>query len=528
MTGTSLAPAPTSRPPVTPRPRGAVSALFRIEAVRLLRHPAVLTGLLLYLALWAYEWGTGGLAHRYPVLQDEDRYSQVPLLLVAAGAFIASNLALTRAQRSGVAAVTDLLALAPWRRTLAQLLAPLPLAMLSGLLVGARVAHLAAAPGAVGRPSLLELVTGPLIVLLAGVAGVAVGRLTSMVAVGPLVILGMAIFTLVGAVTLGRPMLKWWGLVAIEDEFEPPLPADLMHRPVTAHLVYLAACAAVCCAVALARSGVDRRIGVTAVGVTTVLAVVAGAGQSVTVPGDVAARRSVAEREPSAQQTCRTVGRVTYCAFRDFEGRIDQWSTLVGGMLGHTPPDRAADRYVVRQRLLFGATTSSVSISPPLAVWAADDARAGTPGAVPVGTKWGTDQIGGDAMLSFAGHFAARVVTGEPPTEASALSVCRSRAVLVLWLAATATEETTAALRSLLPRTGGSVVLPLLDSSLGLSIGRQEVSVVRSLLDRPADQVAQQVIANWAELTRPETGTERAASLLGTRVLGPAAEGARC
>lgn len=528
MTETNLAVSQTSSAPVSHRSRDAVGALFRIESVRLLRHPAVLTGIFFYLALWAYEWGAGALLHRYPILQDEDRYSQVPLLLIAVGAFVGSNLIATRAQRSGVASVTDLFALAPWLRTLAQLLMPLPLAVLSGLLVSGRIAHLAAMPGAVGQPSPLEMATGPLVVLLAGVAGVAVGRLTPMVSVSPLVILGMAVFTLVGAVTLSRPMLKWWGLVAIEDEFEPPLPADLMYRPVAMHLVYLAACAAVCCATALAQSGIRRRIGVTAVGVTTVLAAVAGSAQSVTLPEDIASRRVAAERQPSLQQVCQTVNMVMYCAFPDFEERIGQWSKVADGVLRHTPPTATADRYVVRQRLLFGTATGGLSTSPPLAAWAADDAQAGTPGSVPIGTKWGTDQIGGDAMLSFAGHFAARVVTGDPPTEEAALSVCGSRAVVVLWLAATATEETAAALHSLLPRTGGSVVLPLLDSSLALSIGRQEVLMVRSLLDRPADQVSEQVIANWDELTRPDTDTERAASLLDTRVQGAAAEGARC
>lgn len=211
MTETNLAVSQTSSALVSHRSRDAVGALFRIESVRLLRHPAVLTGIFFYLALWAYEWGTGALLHRYPILQDEDRYSQVPLLLIAVGAFVGSNLIATRAQRSGVASVTDLFALAPWLRTLAQLLMPLPLAVLSGLLVSGRIAHLAAMPGAVGQPSPLEMATGPLVVLLAGVAGVAVGRLTPMVSVSPLVILGMAVFTLVGAVTLSRPMLKWWG-----------------------------------------------------------------------------------------------------------------------------------------------------------------------------------------------------------------------------------------------------------------------------------------------------------------------------
>ncbi|MFF2409085.1 hypothetical protein [Streptomyces sp. NPDC058092] len=352
--------------------RSATCSLARTEAVRLLRHPAVLVAFALYAAQWAYSAYSGN--ESYPVLQDEDRYTQLPLLLIAAGALLAANLAALRPHRHGTDAMFDLLVLAPWWRTCAQLLSLLPLAALSAAVAGARIGYAAAQDAAVGRPSGAELATGPLVVLLAGAIGVLAARLVRSVAAGPLMVAGLGVATVVGALQ-AQSDWRWWGLVAVEDENQAPLPSALMYRPAGWHLLYLAALLALVAAVALLRSGRHVTTGFGAVtGLALALAVVAGCVQLRGVPDEVSRARAAAEQAPSAQQVCGTRGSVDYCAFPEFAVRSRQWARVAEGVLRWVPQEAREKRYVVRQHIV-PATPAPL----PLESWAADDRAAGLP-----------------------------------------------------------------------------------------------------------------------------------------------------
>ncbi|MFM9607700.1 ABC transporter permease [Streptomyces niveiscabiei] len=503
----------------------AQRALARFESTRVLGHPAFLTAVLLYAALWAYEaWG-GGPRGRYPVLQDEDRYTQLPLLLLAAGALVATNLTTTRLHRSGAQPLSGVLALPLWRRTLAHLATALPPAALAALLATARIAAYAASPAAVGSPSPAELATGPAVVLLAGCAGVTLARLTPSAAAGPYAVLLLGVLVLCGA--LGVRGLKWAGPVGVEDEFAAPLPGDLMHRPVAEHLVYLAALTGVLALLALVRAGMRAAPVRAALAVLAVTAAVAGVLQYRPLPDDIAARRAHAERQPGDRQRCRVADRVTFCAFPDFLGRSRDWQRVTDGILAGAPP--AGGPYAVRQRIFLGAGRDGVAGAPLLEAWARDDERHGTPGAVTVGTGWGTDDTGGDEMLAFAARFADRVVPGHAPAGGGRL--CRARAVTVLWLAAQATPQTADALRSIQRRSVNGVTLGTLGSSQALGFGAPEVQVVRDLLDMPAPRVADRLKASWTALADERTSTEQAARLLGATAPPDAergSEGTRC
>ncbi|MFE9022042.1 hypothetical protein ACFYNL_26265 [Streptomyces sp. NPDC007808] len=508
-------PSPAHRVPAPPGDAARAQwALARFECARVLRHPSFLATVFLYLLLWAYEAWSDGQTGRYPVLQDEDRHTQMPLLLLAAGTLIATHLATTRMHRHGAQPLCGVLTLPLWRQTLAHLVAALPPAAVAAVLTGARIAYDASAPTAVGSPSPVELATGPVVVLLAGCAGVTLARFTPSAAAGPFAAL------LLGALVLGSALdvrgMKWVGPVGVESEFAAPLPTDLMHRPALAHLAYLAAVTGVLVLLALVRSGARALPTRAALAVLAVAAVATGAVQYRPLPDDLVARRADAEKHPGDHQRCRVADRVTFCAFPEFMNRTEDWEQVTDGILGKVPADERSGPYPVRQRLFFGGDRDGVTDAPPLQAWARDDARHRTPGAVTVGTEWDTDDIGGTDMLGFAVRFADRAVPGaDREGEPAAGMLCRARAVTVLWLAAQATPQTDEALRSLARRSYGGISLATLGSSQALSVNDPEVQVVLDLLDRDATDVGRRLKDSWTALSDDRTSTAQAARLLG-------------
>ncbi|MFE2292170.1 ABC transporter permease [Streptomyces sp. NPDC059452] len=501
----------------------ATRTLARAEAVRLLRHPAVLAAFALYLVQWAYAGYSGD--DRYPVLHDEDRYTQLSLLLIAAGTLLAANLAALRSYRHGTDAMFDLLVLPPWRRTWAQLLALLPVAALSAVLAGARIGYAAAQDAAVGTPSVVELATGPLVVLLAGAIGVFMARVVRSVVAAPLTLAALGIVTVAGALqpTSG---IRWWGLVGIEDETVPPLPTALLHRPASWHLLYLAALLILVAAVTVLRAGGRSTAFRATAGVALLAVLGTGFTQQRGLPDEVREARTAAENAPSSQQVCVERDDIGYCAFPEFRDRSRQWAEVTSGVLRRVPQAAREERYVVRQHVFLSTVDTGVVPPLPVARWEADDRAAGTPGAVPVGTDWGThSDLAGDHMLGFAGSFAHRVVTGEAPADAHSQAVCHARGAITLWLAVQATDGTRAAYDSLAARSFGGLSLNAFDAVTGLSISAREQDLVRTLLTRPDADVGAQVKQSWTELTAPDTTTDEAAAILGVPAPPPAREG---
>ncbi|MFJ1591632.1 ABC transporter permease [Kitasatospora albolonga] len=501
----------------------ATRTLARVEAVRLLRHPAVLVAFALYLVQWAYSWYSGD--DRYPVLHDEDRYTQLSLLPIAAGTLLAANLAALRSYRHGTDAMFDLLVLPPWRRTWAQLLALLPVAALSAVLAGARIGYAAAQDAAVGTPSVAELATGPLVVLLAGAIGVLTARVVRSVVAAPLVLGALGIVTVAGAL-LPKSGVRWWGLVGIEDETVPPLPSALLHRPVSWHLLYLAALVTLVAVAAVLRAGGRSTVLRVTAGVALLAVLGTGAAQQRGLPDEVRAARTAAENAPSSQQVCAERGTIAYCAFPEFEDRSRQWAEVTAGVLRHAPEAAREQRYTVRQHIFLSTVGDGLVPPLPVAEWAADDRAAGTPGAVAVGTDWGThSDLAGDHMLGFAGGFAHRVVTGEALTDPGSHMVCRARGAITLWLAVQATDGTRDAYGSLAGRSFGGLSLNAFDAVTGLNVSAREQALVQTLLTRPDAEVGAKVKQSWAELTAPDTTTDEAAALLGVPAPSAAREG---
>ncbi|MFC8718708.1 ABC transporter permease [Kitasatospora sp. NPDC057198] len=489
----------------------AVRALARVEAVRLLRHPAVLAAGALYAVLWARDLPGGDAAHRFPVLPGDVSWSvHLPLLLLAAGVLLAAHQGVLRAHRDGTGPLFDVLLLGRDRRTAAHLLALLPVTALAALLTAVRAGYLAARPGAAGTLSWWELPAGPLCVPLAGAVGVLLARTAHAAVLAPVAVAGLGVLTVAAAVD---PAPAWHRLVPLPlaDETAAPLPAALADRPDAAHLLWLAALTALAAGCALGRRA--RPVAACALAV----ALAAGALHLRGPSGAVAERRAAYTAHPAAYQHCTTLGAVTTCAFPGFEAWTGQWRAVAEGVLRYAPPPVAQARYTVRQRILPAAPGGNGAPLP--ASWAEDDAAAGTPEAVGVGTDWSAGTAAGerrgDAVAEYATGFAYRAVTGRVPGGPGTTTVCGARAVLVLWLAGSATPGARDALRSVRGRTSGALSFPLLGTSAaGLSFDPRAARVAFELIGaRPPVDAA----AHWAELAAPDTGVERAAELLGVQ-----------
>jgi hypothetical protein len=249
------------------------------------------------------------------------------------------------------------------------------------------------------------------------------------------------------------------------------------------------------------------------------LAVTVAAGVAQNLPPDpkLAAARLAATERPAARQHCQRVGTVTYCAFTGFEPWVPEWSAVVGGVLRRVPGAVAGPPLAVRQRVIAPEGSSlhpggGVVPSAPLSEWRADDLAAGTPNAITVGTWWGD----GWSEAGLAGRTAYELISRSGPGRSGEL--CQSRGVLVGWLAAQATADTKAGLRTMADGSRGGVAFTEAGFGGGLFLPQRELTMVWSLLDQPADEVGARVLRHWDELTAPTTTIDQAARLLGVPV----------
>jgi hypothetical protein len=196
-------------------PRRAVLALARLETVRMLRHPVTVAAALFLAASWVSAWFAIGTT-RYPVLQNLDRDSAIGMLVLLGGAaLIVGNLAVLRAQRDGTTGLSRVLILPDHARTVAHLLALLPLALVGAVLILARMAVLAICAPSAGHPNPYELAVGPAGVLLLGALGVLLGRLSRSAVAAPLALLVL----LAGLVVL-EPLAHGGGALCKQVEAE--------------------------------------------------------------------------------------------------------------------------------------------------------------------------------------------------------------------------------------------------------------------------------------------------------------------
>jgi hypothetical protein len=484
----------------------------------MVRHPVTAAATVLLLTLWVCDWFLSRTT-RYPVLAELDRGSAIGVMILLGGAaLVVGNLAVLRAHRDGTARLSQVLILPEHARTLAHLLTPLPLAVLGAVLAVARLAVLAIAAPAAGRPNPYELAIGPASVLLLGALGVLLGRLVRSAVAAPLALL-VLLAGLVALVPLtdGAPGALWLALEGAPSP-ETPTPVALLARPAAAHLGYLLGLAGLLAVAALLRAGA-RGTWVAVAGVLALAIAVAGGTAQLAEPGRaVAEARAETMSHPSRHQVCRELGGVTYCAFEDFRRWIPAWDAVVQAVVARVPATARSGRLTVRQRIAVPAFDRGTGPDDLLAAWRADDAAAGTPGAVGVDTRWGDAETAAD----LAGQIAYRLVTGEtgaaPVAGRDGATACGGAGVLVAWLAGQASPQAGAGLR-LLVEDGrderGGVTFSQNHLFPAVFVPAPELAVATQALARPPAETAARVQRSWAVLSAPGSTVAQAAQLLG-------------
>lgn len=507
-----------------PRSMAATVALAYFEAKKLLRHPFTIAAAVLYTAPWLYAWVSAIPGSRYPVLQDADRGTQTgAMFLLGSTVLLTANLAVLRPVRHGTDKQLEVLLLSRGQRALAALLSVVAGAGLAIVLISLRALTLVTAPGAVGRMNLYELATGPMVVLLLGASGVLLGLAFRTVLVAPLILAAIVAANLFAAMpAISTSPARWLLPIALEDVTALPMPGDLLARPAAAHLVYLTALTVLVIGAALLLTG--SRALPTGLAIVALILLGVSAPAQMRVPDEqTMAARVAATNRPALAQVCEQHGKVKYCAFPDFQNWIGDWDAIVTKVVRRTPVD---EPFSVRQRVFaVGSGHGTGIVAPaPLPDWNDDDQRAGTPGAIAVGTAWGT----GLPELQLAAGVAHQIVTGTAQ-KPNIMTVCGGRSVLVLWLAGQASPSATRSLKELTSNGSGGVILTPAGFGTGLLISHRDAMVALSLLDRPTTTIAPIVTQRWATLRNPTTTTEQAAAVLGVQdPSGPASEESQC
>ncbi|GII27206.1 ABC transporter [Planotetraspora mira] len=512
-----VAEAPGSPAADASAPRRAVLALARVEMVRMLRHPVTVAATLLLAGLWVSDWFTTKTT-RYPVLQELDHDSAMGMMILLGGAaLIVGNLAVLRAHRDGTTGLSRVLILPDHARTLAHLLAPLPLAVVGAVLILARMAVLAICAPAAGHPNPYELAVGPATVLLLGALGVLLGRLTRSAVVAPL-----ALLVLLAGLVFLEPLTNGGKALWLAPQGQPtpmmPIPVSLLARPAAAHLGYLLGLAGLLATAAVLRAGA-RGVRVAGAGAVALACTVAGGTAQLSPPSPaVTAARIAVMNQPSQHETCQELGHVTYCAFAEFSRWIPAWNTVVQAVVARVPATARSTQLTVRQRIAIPAFDRGTGPEQLLAAWRADDAAAGTPGAIGIDTSWGDSP----AAANLAGQVAYRLVTGQtgeaPIEQRDGATACGGAGVLVVWLAGQASTHAGTGLGLLAEDARderGGVSFYETQRFPTVYVPTPELTVATQALARPRADIAARVQQSWATLTAPGTTAAQAAQILG-------------
>lgn len=506
-----------------------VRPLARAEVPRLVGHPAFVGGVGLTLLTLA-------LATQRSSAGDEwvDISGGVALGLAPLGwlTIAAAQLLTTRPRRTGTDTLFASLPAPAPARTASLLVASVgPVAVATVLAVGC-VAWRAQQGGILGSgPDLLEIAAGPLLVLGAGVVGVAIGRY-----------LPHPVFAAAGVVAViliqgrfGTPTSWPWNA----EESSPirmlaflatPTSADaaLEFRPAGWHVVYLLGLIAMMAVVALARSGMTRPLTGALAAALTVVAV-AGVAQTRPVPAARAAAMVRFLEDPTARQQCVTRDSVQYCVGARGMRALPTWQARVGAARALVPVAFSGRALRVQERVptVVGNGSCAPVAYPETLV--ASVARAIDPtkvwpanGAIHPGVD--TWPCSDSSVHGF--FFATQVglwAVGLPPSPWGLDQRCRAdgeaRAALALWIGAVVSPQGKATLQRILDEAPGSSVLSFdgwNDPPMwGVQFAARDAQLALSLLERPRAQVATAVAEEWVRLREPGTRGDALAALFG-------------
>lgn len=548
---------PRAKVGVTAPPRfTSIAALARLEGRRLIFSPLVVAGVVIGSVTFILL--TGGAV---PVVARDVTYLGLALLPVALGTLFAANLAATRSNRDGTEELYRSLAMEARERTFAHLLSTLGVTTAAIVCAVSGLGYLLLRAG-VGTANIAELVTGPTIVLVGGACGVVTARWWPLKAATSILAVGLAtahLYLSVGVVDTYRPppSERWLALwVAPSLAGDPTI--ETLIRPSSWHLAYLVALVLTAWVVALLRHGVG--IGGLACLLVCLIVVLFTAFVQLrgpTVPQEHQVKSFATA--PQRFQTCELHRHVTYCAYSTYTPWIGRWADTVQPILDNVPEDGPLPQVRVRQFPEVRGSDLPGQLQELFTNrWqpgGRDRAARYFPGEqIYTRTSWALGEEGRNQRFALALGVAAWA-SGLPATtrsfqstpglvsQASRLvsprgrkkitilierggveqcsSAGQARSIVALWLAAQASPETEAVLRTAAHQKKSG--LQSFDSAAsnirfttGAPIvwGQEETRYASQLLDRDRSKVLSELQAHWRLLTRPTTRTHRVVSIL--------------
>ncbi|MET9391703.1 ABC transporter permease [Streptomyces sp. NPDC006624] len=499
MTTLTEKPALSGTRPGAGGPWKAVRALALFESRRLLTRVPVLLAFAVYLG-WTV-WRAGRAWGDFPALQDADRATQGPPMLIGLAVLLSVNQAALRSRRHGTEPFLAVLVLPPWGRTAAHALSAVAAALLTAVCVAAQFGREALRPGAIGRGSVAELLAGPLTVLLFGLTGLLIATVVRSALAAPLVIVFCLSLFVVGT-GMGEGWTQWL-MPVVGEPTGNTLPSPLIGRPAAWHALYLAGLGLSMGLLALVAAGLRRPAVLAGTAGALALTVLGAVAQSGGDSATLVKARERATVDPGQTQSCVRRDGSAYCAFPEWEPRTAEWARVVDRVRSLAGGAAHEQDVVVRQRVEARYGLSGDGALAPLE----------RPHEVTVGTQWG-----GNRVPEFSAAVAGVLIAGD---EKAATSVCDGRVVTVMWLAVGWESDPLAALRRVRlgdTITGSDSVLQPTD---GLYMTEAHTEVLRALLDLPRGEATARVKDHWDALTEPGVTAARAARLLGL----PAPEG---
>lgn len=534
-------------------------AAGRVEARKLLRHPASIVGAVLALAIPVVAtWNDMPVLNRYDALTNES------LIPFGVGVLVAAHLGTMRARRHRTTELFDSLAATDATMTAAHLIAVGFAAGFALLLVAGELAFMLAIGGVTApRPEVVMI--GPALVAFAGAFGVALGRWAPRLFAAPLGLTGIVAACTVLMASNSADGKAWLSLWVVSDALNGTV-SELSLRPYGWRLLYITGLAVVAAAIAFTR---HRRQRIAALGLAlTAMTGTAFAGYQEMKLVPRSERRVLAAQavEGYGDRSCREHASIRYCTFRGYEDWIDRWREPIEGALAATPTearpddlriiqspsdnenwDQRANIILVRhfRRERRKAELASGTVINPSLHWGRNSAEGRSELALALLTAAHATGIDTHFRLT-----EADVAQFDHPRrhglrvgrlQQQCYSLEQGRAIVALWLAAQATDGTRAAF------TGAAAEIPYIvdpddakaddyfspeqwtlseytAESAGVwevGWGTRETTYANSLLVRDDAEVRATIAANWDRLVDPATTSDEAAALLGLTPLPP-------
>jgi hypothetical protein len=541
---------------MTNRRARSVVSLARIEAMQLGRSVLVLSGLVLGgIAVWLITYQS------QPLWWSNDWRIGYGQTVISLTVLVAAQLATARSRRDGLQELYQSFPTSTGQRTLAHLLGVLGAAPAAVVLIGASAGAFAL-QGALGAPDLATLIGGILLVLAAGVIGVAIGTRFPHPLAGVLGAFGWLLpFSQSNRFNSAIPWLFPWVKPAQLNELPRRLPG---YPPALAHAVELAAIVVLAGVVALAITVAARRhrVGLLVAAVAGLAAIVgAGVVQLQPIPTRDLDRVITEVTNTGAAQHCMTSDasghNVGYCLYPGFgsllstlQRPVDRVLSLVPGQPAHALTiSQTSGLNVDDSTLTHGHSGEEVS------VWRAqlDSAPANAPSSSAIYVDLGGWPVGRQqqSVASFdlalgAAEWAVDLPTntgtqtGPQPTQCVPLN--QAREAIAIWLAAHATHLPAAQFQgrngsySVAPVDGTAVVIwtyPGEISNYFASPGAQTTAdgylLAQAMTKLPTARVTAVLAAKWDSWISPHATDTQLAAALGVtlpavRLVGPSGQ----